>query len=303
MIPQPVARPRLLPVMAERPKCSSSYLFIWDAMELVGRAKFGDDWTGSELDVLNWPVSPIVERDQRQESFRKLFAQPQPMPALKVRKSSPPILMPSVLSENYSGHATTRLADQKLRERETVWAANVAALCRLRGSSNWLLEQFRNGQIRAFSRSVGKPGEPVAMPPDEWFVEDTFKTRFVAGRYDRWLPRMTRPTPAYIFVDRAGIERAISTLANASAVVTTTDLSACSSYLRFAVAFSLKYRDNLGEWSRPAIEAQLRQDWNMANPTDQMSPTMAERMSYVVKAPDPGAMAIGATGAAAKKKG
>ena len=38
MIPQPVARPRLLPVMAERPKCSSSYLFIWDAMELVGRA-------------------------------------------------------------------------------------------------------------------------------------------------------------------------------------------------------------------------------------------------------------------------
>ena len=70
----PATPPRLIPRIAERPKCSSAYLFIWDAMDLVGRAKFGGDWTGSELDVLDWPVSPDAEREQQVAQAKKLAA-------------------------------------------------------------------------------------------------------------------------------------------------------------------------------------------------------------------------------------
>ena len=105
------------------------------------------------------------------------------------------------------------------------------------------------------------------------------------------------------FVDRAQLEKAASTLPHAEAIVSDTDLSACSPFLRFAVGFSLKHGDLINQWGQESVQEQIKDEWDAANPSDPMSKKMAERMSYVVRVHDPAAIAIGATASAGRKKG
>lgn len=287
--------------MPEWPKCSSSLVFLWEALLIAGRAKFGADWTGQELNVLDWPVSPNSDSERQVEQEKKLAAQTRP--ALKLGSRSPPVPGSILLHEDFSSHVWAQRLYVYTRTQQIAWEANRSALARLRETSQWLHDQFRNSLIPTFAREVGTPSEPVALPPNEWYCENTFASRFATGQYKRWLHQPSRLTAVYIFVDHAALEAAISTLPNANAVFTTADLLNCSPYLRFAVAFSLKHCREIHGWPRESLWRQIRDDWNASNPADPMFDTMAKRMSHVVSQHDPEAIAAGKKALLAKKTG
>ena len=287
--------------MAEWPKCSSSYLFVWEAIALAGKAMFGDRWTGGELAALDWPTSPNAAHESLIRA-REIVAAHPPRRAATVGLRSPVVLQ-AVGNEDFSAHVLERHSFLVRSKRQGEWEANQDALKRLRTCADWLHARFREAEVRTYTRMVGTPGEPVELQSSDWFCENAFTTRFVAGRFDRWLPRMSRPVPVYIFVDREGMERAIATLSHADAVVSVTDLSKCSPYLRFAVAFARKWEVELRGWTRDSLWRQVRDDWNQANLNDPMLDTMAKRMSYVISFHNPEAIAAGQLGAAFKKSG
>ena len=61
-------KPPLLPALRERPRAGPGLIFLWDAIDLAWRAKYGEQWSGEELSVLNLPVSPERERDILQKA-------------------------------------------------------------------------------------------------------------------------------------------------------------------------------------------------------------------------------------------
>ena len=215
-----------------------------------------------------------------------------------------PVLLQAVGNEDFSAHVLERYSFLVRSKRQGEWEANQDALKRLRNCADWLHARFREAEVRTYTRMVGTPGEPVELQSSDWFCENAFTTRFLAGRFDRWLPRMSRPVPVYIFVDRVGLEGAISTLAHAEAVVSAIDLAKCSTPLRFAVAFSLKHSAELaGFWKRISLEAAIKGEWDKANPDDPMLPTTAARIGNLVYPPDVDATVQGQKGGAAKKTG
>lgn len=299
MIP---VKPKLFAQFADTPKCSPAHLFIHDALQVAGKAIFGEKWTGEELSVVEWPESPdaVLQRERRQASLSKLS--PRPRPAARGVRMVRPALEPE--KAPHSAHVIEWRLAQSRQLAMAAWNANQDALQRVRQAADWLHLKFREGKIATATRLTGAPGEPRKMPPSEWYCEHTFEKRILPGRYDRWMQGSDRARPVYVFVDRAQLEKEASTLPHADAIVSDADLSSCSPYLRFAVGFSLRHgQDTIGGWSRPAVIAQLKQDWDAANPGDPMSATMAERMSYVVTVHNPDAISIGATARIGRKKG
>jgi hypothetical protein len=241
------SRPALFPNLAEWPKCSSSLVFIWEALNIAGKAIHGDGWSGAELDVLDWPISP---RDQliaarRSEAEQRLRAPKNIYPASRpgIRRSRE-----IEYRESYSEHMKDWWA-QKLRPS---WERNHSALDRLHRTAEWLHTRFREGEIGSSTRFVAGGGDPVPIPPSEWFCEGAFLKRFVPGRYDRLLPRLSRVVAVYIFVDRSDLERAIAALALPQVVMSGTspaglDVESLSPYLRLALFLAEKFQNYTGK--------------------------------------------------------
>lgn len=302
---------RLFPAMSERPKCSSALTFVWDAMELVGRAKFGGDWTGAEFDALNWPISPDAAREQQAEQAKREAARPKFRPAAKVGLQPPAVAAPVLgvassalanLQEDYSSHVWAWRADRYRAKQQSDWEANQAYLSRLRVCADWLHERFRDGEIATYSRWVAIPDEPLTMPPSEWYCEQAFLGRFVPGRYDRFTPGQRAKHAVYIFANLAQLERAVATLPQAEAIATAADLSACAPYLRFVVAFAIKHASELSDWGKDSLWRQIRDEWNLANPGDDMPERTAKGAATIMTVHDPEAIAQGKLGAEAKKR-
>lgn len=296
MIP---VKPKLFAEFADTPKCSPAHLFIHDALQVAGKAIFGENWTGKELGVVDWPTSPDTawQEERRQASLLRLA----PRPAARIVRSGRPA--PQTDKVQHSAHVLEWHRYQHRKTEMAAWTENQEALQRAREAADWLHLKFREESIATATRLTGAPGEPQEMPPSQWYCENAFEKRFLPGRYDRWLPGATKSLPVYIFVDRGQLEKAASTLPHAEAIISDTDLSACSPFLRFAVGFSLKHGDLINQWGQESVQEQIKDEWDAANPSDPMSKKMAERMSYVVRVHDPAAIAIGATASAGRKRG
>ncbi len=237
--PYQTARRRYFPPIPAWPKLSSDKVFVWEALFLVGKAIFGDDWTESEWKALDWPTAPEVgvalAKKRANDAVRSKAPQPTSGRGVRFEFQPAPDSSMSQQHEHVIArreHVIKRLVDIE----QAAWNENEKAIARIKRASDWLDERFRDGKIKTFTRFVSTAGAPLDMPPSEWFCDDALNKRIRPGQYDRWY-YTAQPSkhPVYIFVDRAGLEVEIATLSHATLLVKNTDLTQLPAPLKMAV--------------------------------------------------------------------
>jgi len=310
-------RSPLFPVIDPIPRCSSAELFIWEALDNVGRVLHGSDWTGVELRALDWPVSPDdgvkAAKLGRSKKAEDLLTYHRIRPVIQARGFNRPedgevgATTPVQQNDHVFRRAVylrTMAADAAAAREQVAWEANQKARERLFVVVDWLERRFRDGIIKTYSRLVRTAAEPLEMPPSEWFVDNAFKDRFAPGQYRRWYYHpQVQQYDVYIFVHRAELEQAIALLPAGTPALGSVDLALLSPYLRFAIAFAQRYGDNVNVWSKESVIEQIIEDWAEANPSDRMTATMAGRMASIVRIHDPDAIAAGSKAVTGKKTG
>jgi len=297
----------LFPALHPMPVCSSAFLFIWEAIDLAGKSIYPDAWTGAERQVLVWPTSPKrgveearAERERTIASLKSEFGQH----ATTVEQP------PRVLAHN--SHEIARdihlkklaYAEAVAREQEK-WEQNQAVMTRLETVGEWLDGCFRNGAVRTYSRFTTLPGEPIAMQPSDWFLEENFLKRMVPGKFHRVF-FTTQPPQAlevYAFVNRADLETVIAASRQPKidgpapaqvkeASVIGIDQEALSPYLRLAIAVSAQQAiSNANPSTTEALAAELihrAPDFGLAvgsKPSDDISQSFAVEIAKAIRWP------------------
>ena len=215
----------LFPPLKARPKCPTAKLFIWDAIEVTGRAMFGDEWTGKEKQALDWPRSP--------ESGHATDYKPRHAVRRPMRELLP----------QHDQHFVDWKAHQlqlSMTDQQQKWEENQQLVKRIQSAADWLEERFLDGKIFIWTRYVDFAADFELMPPGEWPSVDAFKSHIRPGKYDRWIESPNSiQCSAYIFVDRASLEAELASLAHASLTVSDIDLTAMPEPLKIAIRIAL----------------------------------------------------------------
>jgi len=247
---------RYLRDLPEMPKCASTHVFLWEALNLCGQALLGEDWTGDELNAISWPTSPITEREAQK---RKPTSAPPPPPINRrvnpdANQSLPPWMLENPQQQQ---HVLDWKLHSLFEHHQARWEANQAAIRRMQQAVDWLHKKFRDGEIATFSRFETGGLDLLPLEPSDWFVENVLDNRFRQGGYKRiFLSKPATAHDVFIFVNKASLEREISTLPHTSLSISGTDISNLSPYLRFAVAFALRHGRELDGWGKPSVAKQ-----------------------------------------------
>lgn len=276
----------LRPAIAEWPACSSSLVFIWEAIQLAGKAKFGPEWAGDEIDALDWPVSPEQEMQNAAKARAARAAALAKLPGHVARTTFP-------AENNHNAHVLARglhiaerLHERMAAHQQAKWESNQQALKRLQSTVAWLHERFREGEIATYARYVTGGYEPQLMPASEWYCEGAFETRFLTGEFERWTPTQPpRKFAVYLFVDRAGLDAAISKLAHAALVVSQQDLAALPEPLKIAIRIALA-DPSITAKTQGEREAAAAKAWRQCFPGNQPSQSYVEAIGGVLGTPD-----------------
>jgi hypothetical protein len=288
------------------PVAASDVVFIWEAIDLAGKATFGDRWTGRELQAQYWPVSPAkaLHRQRGEVLVDQLLAAAIP----RLRKPAPNFQRLSTAISNqqpkFSEHVLLWRAVRAYNhetaaaaEEDTHWEDNRLSLDRLSAVVEWFGRKCRDQQIRCFTR-ITEGGALRVMPANDWNAEPTLSARISLGGWSR--PRIIdpkdyagrlvaihdepKPELLYIFVDRESLSQAVSSLKHAPMVVTERDLAALPEPLKIAIAIAISQPDvaTAGEKTR---KAKAREEWNRRYPSAE-SEKYIEAIGTVLGIPD-----------------
>jgi len=235
------------------PKAASRARFIWEAIEMIGQAKFGSTWDGSELHARAWRNAPAAllreERDRQREaeqSVSELFEQfdlSQRRPARSVICRPNPNHDQHVKARGF--HLEELRLEAELPSLVAIWDQDQPAFGRLLSASEWLAQQCRDGLIDSFAL-ITEPRDWGTIDPVEWFTRDVIGDIVSKGGWRREIPSGF----AYVFIDGATLERALVALEHSVPKVSDVDLSAFSPRLQVAVALARKWNADKN-WTPP----------------------------------------------------
>ena len=230
------------------PKVDSSNVFVLEAVHIVGRAKFGDDWNGSELNVLKWPLPPLRAYQDIDMAAH--------LEAAKLEKYRP---LPPVNLDGRSGRKSeseAEFAERRARTIEAIrqqqvqipkhvldeqrdWETNNDALIRLRSVADWLGQRGRDGEINGHYRMSGGQ-EPIVMRATDWNCPDEFTGWLECGGRTMYFSTANKTFDCDFFLERTSLQNAIATLAHAPLMVDRADLSRLAPDLQLAVRIALQ---------------------------------------------------------------
>ena len=170
---------------------------------------------------------------------------------------------------------------------QLAWVENQQARNRLSGAVEWLAQRCRDGELVAYARP-SVVGALYPMPAWEWNAENTLQRYVIEGTCQRYFPEVGQTWSAYVFFDRAAVEAATATLANAPALVSTLDLQRLSRYLRLAVNLALAkgYTSHENPDTQAVREAEVKAAWGQAMPDVPQSQKAIEAIVKVIGFPN-----------------
>lgn len=278
-------RPALLPPITT-PLIQPEYVFCRDAIELAGKAMFGDQWNAEEQKAVFWPTSPetIWASEWQNYLARPLYQRPS--------------LPPSIAGKAYrgeKGETDDEFAARKIKHREdcneklsnipeyiskmqVLWKTNHDATNRLMDVLQWLGDRCRSGAIQG--AYIFKAGYKVfVLEKDHWNGVSDLERWARDGGFPVYVNNASYPTHA--FMVRADLDREVASLEHAPLLVDQADLSRLAPDLQLAVRLALEMKlfgpgvKTRGEVER-AIDIAAKAQGRKITPTKlvQMSDTM-----------------------------
>lgn len=274
------------------PKAPSQFVFIFEAINLVGSAIFGAEWTGEELASINWIESPKAQLAR----------------ARQYQKPVKPI--PNSLSEPRRRQVTyapiEHLKDWRAQMLHVDWEQNRRAVKRLFECVDWIAQRCRDGELTAFWRLQTGGGPILPMRADEWNIDNPFST-FVASGGNKRLCRELKyggPFEIFVFFEKRELQEVLKHQPEVPLIVGETDLSRLSPYLRLAVWVALE-QGYSSEGDTPKLAErsyQVRRRWDEYLPGVPFSESAANQLARFIGFPDAQAIANGQRGGRGKRK-
>ena len=147
------------------PKASSDFASIFETITLIGPALFGAEWTGAELDAVNWPVSP------RESHKLALLSSGGGAPGGARRGwSNPSKSIEFTLPREWTHQQNCHVTAWYIEKRQSKWEQNMGAERRLREAVNWLAQRCRDGEIVSHAR-FRSGGSLWPMASWEWNLD------------------------------------------------------------------------------------------------------------------------------------
>ena len=276
------------------PKADSGKASIFEAIYIAGSAKFGTDWTGNELQALDWPVQPQEAHDRSllPAMLNSGGGAPGSRPSRSIARPDNGLL--EQLARTPNAHVRDYWAERTkplICAEQAAWVENKQARNRLSTTVEWLAQRCRDGQLVAYARLVGG-GTLFPMDPSEWNVENALQRFVCEGSFKRYFREGAQTWSVYAFFDRAAIEAATATLANVPAFLSDLDLQRVSPYLRMAVKLALAkgYTSPESPDTQAVREAEVRAAWQEAMPGVPQSEKAIEAIAKVIGFPNPTAI-------------
>lgn len=286
------------------PMMGGDWLFSLEALALVGKAMFGNDWNRAEFNVLHWQQAPVEQHKRGLEQQRRNVESRQYAPS-------------SIASSDYTRHETKtefevrkeadlqRLTKSELEipplvsVQQMQWQNNEAALNRLTKAAKWLGDLCRKGVIKTgYGTAANLPilnGQSrfwnCINDIQHWVKDGSIEVIGSAAKMYRYKA----------YVSRSDLEREIRTLAHSKSIVSETDLSRLPPYLKFAVDMALAQNWLVdGRQDTTLVrEAEIDAKWADAFPNITLSKSTREAIAKVLGIPD--AIAINRSVAASSK--
>jgi hypothetical protein len=288
------------PVFSDRrswPVADSGKVCIFEAIELVGAARYGNEWSGEELSATWWNLGD--DRDQ-EVRFARLRS-PAPMnsgggSALDIKRASQ--LGMSV--ENWQRRGED--IDAALALEEAAWRANRTVFHRLEAAIDWLVAKCRDGALRGYYR-LRTGGALSTMGPSDWNAENPLATFVSEGGNKRWIGgHRPQLRTIYVFIERADLVAAIATFEHTPITASSVDLSKLSPYLQLAVKLALanNYTTPDSDETQDIRESEVRRVWEDAVPDVPASGAAVTAIAKVMGFPDPEAIRQGQSARAKK---
>lgn len=274
------------------PKAPSQYAFIYAAINLVGAAIFGSDWSGEELLAVTWIESPRAERTRA-----RVFRPTPPVPhSLSNPRPREPVRYAPI----------EHVLDWKAEKLHEQWEANRSAAERLNKSVDWIAQKCRDGELRSFYRLRVGGGPVMPMSAHEWNVDIPLMTFVSNGGNNRFCRdlKSAGPFDTFVFFEKDELLNVLRREPNAPLVVSESDLSRLSPYLQGAVRLALRkgYTSRKACETNPVREAEIRGAWPDLFPGITISDNAVEAITRVIGFPDNRSIGTGLR-AKAKKGG
>lgn len=288
-----IIRPEMVGYPLEWPKAPSEYVYVFEAINIVGSALFGEEWTGRELVAVSWPTNPWW--------VRLTARQPQKTPP------PPESLVSSHRRENSKPELDEHVKDWVAKSHEVKWEENRAAIRRLADALDWIAQRCRDAELASYWRlkSGGCPVRP--MRAEEWNIDNPLKEFVSNGSFKRHCRELrgTGPFEVYVFFAKQDLLTALKRLPDAPLIVAEADLSRLSPYLQGAVRLALEkgYTSRVACESNPVREAEIRAAWPDLLPDVTITKNAVEAMVRVIGFPDNKAIETGLRAKSGKKGG
>ena len=234
------------------PKVASSKVFVLHAIQLIGQRMYGPKWTGDELFVSVWPISPLSEFENAlaadlkaaqgmafNERLKHLHTKILPGGKYPDSETDHDIMKAQLIQQCHSASDAPRPAN--VMKAESDWSANKHAMDRLKQVVTWLGDVCRNGTVRTFYK-VTDWQQIATLSAHKWnCVQDL----------EYWYPKagaeisvqngnFTVKKAVHFFLDSVGLEAAMAALAHAPVEIPVARLDLLSPDLRLAVSVALE---------------------------------------------------------------
>lgn len=275
------------------PKAPSQYAFIFEAINIVGAALCGNEWTGRELLAVRWYESPWAQR-QRMRLW-------QPKPPVPHSVLSPQRATPSKPAQ------IEHVKDWQAAMLNKDWEANGLATARLNRVVDWIAQRCRDCDLTSYWRLRVGGGPVLPMKADEWNVDAPLFTFVSDGGNKRFCRELKHAGPfdVFVFFNRQQLVDVLTREPDAPMIVAQADLARLSPYLRLAVQVALQrgYVDRGSCETKDVREAEVKALWPDYMPDLEPVPAMVQAIAKVMNFPDPEAIERGRRGGTAGKRG
>lgn len=202
------------------PKVNSSKMFVLEAVNVVGHAEFGEQWTNHELDAMRSWEQPLLdykrflERQIADAEGREFVETPLKLGDIKSR----------YLSKSYEDfyrekaeelselHASLQKPPQSILDEQAEWEINKASLDRLRHVASWIGTRARDKQLEGYYQVDGDR-ELRALDHVEWNCNSDFTGWLVTAgakmKHRSSSGSATEMVDARFFLSRESLQKAL----------------------------------------------------------------------------------------------
>lgn len=278
------------------PKAESTKCCMFEALELVGCALFGPEWSGEELHALDWPLQPKVPEAQRLHNMNTLA----PINSGGGAKMGRTITIKELPFVQHVIDRNAHLYEfhraQAVEAEQELWEANRKLADKLTAVVDWIASKCRDGELVSFCRFLSG-GQLMAIEAHEWNIESPIARFLAKGCYSRWFlrPEPVKQWDVYLFFDRANLQQVVTNLAHAPVMVPVCEIDRLSPYLKLAIKLAITkgYVSEVHDETQPIREAEVKAAWNDALPGIPWSETAGQAIAKVMGFPNASAIQQG----------